>query len=67
MLPGCCFKHISWDANLVAHFLAKHALSSQEWGVMRFDMPDFVRSQVEVEAVRVTGSSEACNPCLIDQ
>jgi hypothetical protein len=66
LLPGCYFSHIHRDASMVAHMLAQHSLRSQECVVMRHNMPDFVCSQVEVEAVRVTMSPETCNSCLID-
>jgi hypothetical protein len=66
LLSGCYFNHIHRDANTVAHMLAQHLLRSQECVVMWHNMPDFVRSQVEVEAVRVTVSPEIYNSRLMD-
>jgi hypothetical protein len=57
-LLGCHFNHVHRNVNMVAHMLANHTLRSQDSDVMRYDMPNFVCSQVEVEA--------ACNSVIID-
>jgi hypothetical protein len=53
--------HVRRDANKIAHMLFPKALQSQECVVMRLNAPEFVRRQVDVEALEGAGGPQSCN------
>jgi ribonuclease HI len=59
LLPECRFQHVKTEGNKVAHLLAKQALQQREFAVKRFDKPECVRSQCNLEAAG-TNRPNAC-------
>jgi hypothetical protein len=67
ILPACKFDYVRREANEVVHRLARRGLQMKEWVVMRFDVPDNVRSVVLAETARAVNSPNLCNPCSYDR
>jgi hypothetical protein len=61
LLLECTTRHVHRDANKIAHMLAQMALQSRECVAMRLNAPEFVRRQVDVEALEGAGGPQSCN------